>query len=104
MSKTYAARLADAIREILPDDTEFVIEADPPYWGGYIFVTHPNGVNTAFAILARDMRAAITGDVVQEALRSIAYKLRPQRHYTPKWQDLNREAYRLWVAQTGIKL
>lgn len=104
MSKTYCERLADRIREILPADTEFEVMADPLYWRGYVFVMHPNGADTFVRPWARDKRAVITDDMVQETLRSVAYKLRPQAYYTETWQALNQEAYDLWVAQTGIEL
>lgn len=104
MSKTYNERLADAIREILPADTEFEVMADPPHWEGYIFVIHPNGVDTFVSPWARDKRAAVTEDVVQDTLRSVARKLLPRHYYTPKWQALNKEAHGSWVAQTGLEL
>lgn len=104
MSKTYNARLADALREALPDDTEFVIEADPESWTGYISVSHPNGAHTFIQPWARDKRAAVTEDAVRESLRSVAYKLLPHPYHTKMWQGINREAHNLWVAQTSIEL
>ena len=104
MSKTYTARLAEAIRETLPSDTEFEVMADPPYWKGYLFVTHPNGADTFMLPWASDMRAAVTEDAVQETIRFLADKLRPQDYFTPEWRDLHQETYDLWVAQTGIEL
>lgn len=104
MSKTYNERMARRIREILPDDTEFEIIADPPYWEGYIFVAHPNGAKTFVNPWVRDKRSAVTEDAVRESLRSVAYKLLPQTYYTAKWQAINREAHALWVAQTGVEL
>lgn len=104
MSKTYAARLADRIREILPADTEFIIEDMWLPREDNLVVRHPNGVHTFIVPWARDKRAAVTEDAVQDALRSIARKLRPQHYLTPKWQTLNKEAHRLWVAQTDVEL
>ena len=104
MSKTYNERLVVAIREILPADTPFFIEADPDCWEGYLVVRHPNGANTIIAPWSRDKRAVVTEEVVQETIRSIAYRLLPQSYYTPKWQALNQDAHDLWVAQTGIAL
>ena len=104
MGKTYTARLADRIREILPDDTEFEVMADPQYWKGYVFVIHPNGADTFIMPWVSDKRAAVTDDAVQATLRSVAYKLRPRAYYTETWQALNQEAHDSWVAQTGIEL
>lgn len=104
MSKTYCERLADAIREALPADTPFVIEAMWLPREDNIIVRHPNGVHTFIAPWASDKRVAVTEDMVQDALRSIARKLRPQHYLTPLWQTLNREAHGQWVAQTGIEL
>ena len=104
MSKTYNERMAQRIREILPEDTEFDILADPPHWKGYIFVEHPSGAEIFVKPWVRDKRSAVTEDMVQETLRSVAYKLLPKTYYTAKWQAINREAHALWVAQTGIEL
>ena len=103
MSKTYAARLADAIRETLPADTEFVLECRGSAHS-YLFVRHPNGVHTFITPWASDKRGAVTEDMVQEALRSIARKLLPKHYDTPRWQTLNKEAHNAWVAQTGINV
>ena len=103
MSKTYTARLAEAIRETLPANTEFVLECRGSAHS-YLFVRHPNGVHTFITPWASDKRGAVTEDVVQEALRSIARKLLPQGYFAPPWQVRNREAHSAWVAQTGIEL
>lgn len=104
MSKTYAARLADRIRKTLPTDTEFVIEDMWLPREDNIIVRHPNGVHTFIAATTLDKRVAVTEDMVQATLRSVAYKLLPKHYDTPKWQTLNKEAHNAWVAQTGIEL
>ena len=54
MSKTYCERLADAIREVLPDDTPFTIEAMWLPREDNIIVRHPNGVHTFITPWASD--------------------------------------------------
>ena len=104
MSKTYATRLADRIREILPEDTEFEIMPDEP-WRGYLFVHHPNDVDASYLPLTEDKRAAVTEDAVQKTLRGLAWAMYPYDYYQPpKWRGLKREAHNAWVAQTGIEL
>ena len=103
MRKTsYTARLADAIREALPTDTEFVIECKGSA-ASYIFVRHPNGANTFITPWGNE-RTEVTPEVLQKALRSIARRLRPEDYLTPLWQTLNREAHDQWVAQSGVEL
>lgn len=98
MSKTYTAKLAEAIAAKLHGDHPFTITADPEGWDGHVLIGHPNGVLEMYRPVTNDKRRKPTEQHVEWALTSIRHNISPQWYYVPTWQAKHREASADWDA------
>lgn len=96
MTKTYSAKLAEAIEAKLNPGHPFTITADRAYWMGYIFIEHPNGASVNWTPWALDKRISPEDKAITAALSHAGYHLTPKVFHTPEWQDKFREARADW--------